>query len=115
MDRTEAIQRSAAHDETAHQTGADQQVRVQTHDTLRQSKVFLLLPDQLVGDHDTTSVDGKASKGDVRTIGNRPNDVGNCLYFVGHSANLILLKKWTRLSKVNAELQAGFAAFANAG
>jgi hypothetical protein len=84
MDRTKSIERTSTHDQTAHQTRSDEQVRVETHDTLGQSEILLSLPDQLMGDSDTASVNRKAPKRDVRTIGNRLNNLGNRLYLVGH-------------------------------
>ena len=35
MDRTKSIERTPAHDQTTHQAGADEQVRIETNDALR--------------------------------------------------------------------------------
>src|SRR5438093_975994 len=58
-----------------------------------------------MGDRDTTPVDRKAPKSDVRTIGNRSHHLGNCLYLFRHSADLVGFEKGTRLSKMVGELQ----------
>ena len=69
VDGTKSIERASAHDQAAHQTGADEQVRVESHDSLRQREIFLALPDQLVGDHDVASINRKAAERNVRAIG----------------------------------------------
>src|SRR5947209_8655123 len=85
VDRTEAIQGASAHNQTAYQGGTDEQVRIQADNALGQREILLLLADQLVRDGNATPVDRKAAQGNMRTIGNRLNNLCNCLYFVRHS------------------------------
>src|SRR5437773_9818701 len=93
MNRTEPIQRAAAHDETTHQTRTNKQIRIQTHDTLRQHQILLSLPDQLMCHHDIASVDRKAAQRDMRTVGDRLNNFCNRLHLVGHGP----WSRWTRV------------------
>src|SRR6516162_4717275 len=91
MDWTKSIKRTAAHDQAAHQAGADEQIRIETHHPLRQSEILFPLTDQLMGNSDIASVNRKAAKRDMRTIGYRPNNLGNALYFVSHGAPFRLM------------------------
>ena len=92
MNRAEPIQRAATHDQAAHQTLTNEQIRIETHDTLRQRQILLSLPDQFVCDYDIASVDGKAAQRDMRTVRDRLNNLCNRLHLVGHGP-------WSRLTR----------------
>jgi hypothetical protein len=73
-----------------HAPRADQQIGVQPGDALRDHKVALSLPDQLMGDRDDVARDGKAAERDMGAIGNAPDHLGRGSDFASHEKSLTL-------------------------